>query len=219
MSTVESILPATAAAVAAPRAVRRIAGALTLPLLFLVMLSGTLLVPFDSSADAAHQQAWIAAHAEGFGVLTVLELVSTVLLIGALLAVAGRTRDRGRIVGGFGVVVGTFGTIGMAAIAAHHLVQLALVGEPASVEVSVLSRVDAQVGPGLLLLLNAAPVALLLLAIALLRARLMPVPAFVLAAGFFVADYVPLPLGEVVPLLLGFAAFTWTAVVLLLRRA
>jgi hypothetical protein len=58
----------------------------------------------------------------------------------------------------------------------------------------------------------AAPLAMALYATAVWRAHLVSTPPFVLAVAFLVGEFVPLPGGELVPLVLGVVAFAWIAV-------
>ncbi len=76
----------------------------------------------------------------------------------------------------------------------------------------MVDQLDSAAGPAVLPLLMAAPVALVLFAVAGHRAGFVPLPALLLTIAFFVGELVPsLPGGELVPLLLELVALSWTA--------
>ena len=203
-----------------PGAVRRIAGAVSLPLMFVLLIIGNVLDPVDPSQHYARQQQALTGHESAMGASVVLQLIGAGVLIAVVLAIAGRTRGRGRIAAGFGVPITVIGAIAMVMTGLHGLFQLALLPQPVATAAAVLEQLDSLVGPMFLVLLFTAPVGLFVLALASWRAGFMPLPAFILAAAFLVGELTPvLPMGELIPVVLGLISFGWTAVVLLLRRA
>ncbi len=205
---------------ASPGAVRRIAGAVSLPLVFVLLIVGNLSEPIDYSAPYAQQQQALAGNETGMGFAVVLQLIAAGVMVAVILAIAGRTRGRGRIAAGFAVPIAVVGAISMVMTALHGLFQLALLPQTADTAAAVLGHLDELVGPAFLVLLFTAPVGLFLLALASWRAGFMPLPAFILAAAFLAGEFVPvLPMGELIPVVLGLISFGWTAVVLILRRA
>ena len=201
-----------------PTGVRRIAGALCLPGLFLSLLATGPLDPFDDQAAPAAQLGQVPGHVGLVRALGWVELLSAVLAIGVVVSWAGLTRGRGRGVANVGVVLGSLGSVGLALVGVHHWVLAALHGTPGGA--AALARLDHIAGPGIVVLMFATPLALLLLTIAGFRAGLVPVPALVLMVLFMLGELTPgLPGGELVPLLLGLAAQTWVAVALVRRDA
>ncbi len=141
-----------------------------------------------------------------------IELVAALLFGGLVLAFVGLTRGRGRGLGNAGAVFGVMGVVGMALIAVHHWLYVAVAPLPRGTAVAVVDRLDHAAGPEIFLLFVSAPIALLLFAIAGFRAGFVPVPALVLTIAFFVGELVPgLPGGELIPLLLLLVALSWIA--------
>ncbi len=202
-----------------PTGLRRVLGPLSLPALFLCLLATGPVDPFsDDGAAPSAQLPQMLGRVGDVRVMTVLELAAAVLMVGVVLFFAGGTRERGRGLGNAGVAVGAVGIIGLAFIAVHHLVMVALAGFAPATGAQVLDAIDEAAGPGIVALFMAAPVAILLLVIAGFRAGFVPLPALALACAFFVGELVPgLPRGELVPLLLGLVAAVWVAVTVLRR--
>lgn len=198
---------------AAPPRLRRITGAVCLPLLPLAMLATGPLDPFDDSAASVTQLRQMGGHVAQVRTLGLVEVIAALLLGGALLAFAGRTRVRGRGLANAGVVLGLLGAAGMVLVAANHWVFVAVSGLPQAQAAAVVDGLHQAGGPLVLVLLMSAPPALVLLVLAAYRAGLAPLPAVLLAAAFFAGELVPgLPGGEVGPLVLLLAALGWTAV-------
>jgi hypothetical protein len=197
-----------------PDGVRRIAGALCLPALFVALLATGPLDPFDDQAAPAVQLRQVPGHVGLVRALGWVELVSAALAVGVVLCWAGLTRGRGRGVANVGVVLGALGSVGLALVGVHHWVLAALDGAPGGA--AALTRLDEIAGPGIVALMFATPVALLLFTIAGFRAGLVPVPVLVLMVLFMLGELTPgLPGGELVPLVVGLVAQVWTAVALL----
>ena len=215
-------IPATTSAppieVGGPPRFRRLVGAACLPLLALALLSTGPLDPFDDSARASVQLGQLSAHVREVQVLGYVELLAALLFAGVVLAFAGHTRGRGRGVGNAGVVFGVLGVCGMALVAVHHWLLIAVSTVPTHEATRVLDKLDTVAGPAILPMMLSAPVALLLFAIAGRRAGFVPLPALLLTIAFFVGELVPgLPGGELVPLLLLLVAMAWIATELVRR--
>jgi hypothetical protein len=140
-----------------------------------------------------------------------LELLAATFAIGTIAAFLGVTRHRGSGLANAGAVIGIPGCIGMVLIAAHRLFIYALVSSHTPNPLQALDQVDAAVGP-IPILFFAMPVAMLLFAGAAVRARIAPPATLVLAALFFVLDFIPaLPEHEILQLGIGLLAFGWIA--------
>lgn len=202
-----------------PSGLRRVLGPLSLPALFLCLLSTGPVDPFsDDGATPSAQLPEMLGRVGDVRVMTLLELAAAVLMVGVVLFFVGGTRERGRGLGNAGAVVGALGVVGLAFIAVHHLVMVALAGLAPTTGAQVLDAIDEAAGPGVVALFFAAPVAILLFVIAGFRAGFVPLPALALGCAFFVGELVPgLPQGELVPLLLGLVAAVWVAVTVLRR--
>jgi hypothetical protein len=196
----------------------RAACALALPAFPLVLLASALVVPTDSTenavqlrAAAAHGPAWIAA--------ALLELLAAALLPFGVAAVTGAVRGRGRRLAVAGGVLGVLGSLGMAAISFRHAFVYGLADDGRSGALHALDRVDGAVGPIVLPLMFAAPIAIVLLAGAAARAAIAPrwLPAG--AFAFFVVDMLPLPAAEELQGLLGIATLATLARGLLRAQA
>jgi hypothetical protein len=214
MTTTTSVASTTSAPAERPTGVRRVAGALSLPALFLALLATGPLDPFDDQAKPAVQLVQGRGHLGEVRALGWVEVLAALLMVGVVLTFAGLTRGRGRGVGNVAVVVGILGSAGMTLVGLRHWLLASLEGQPNAAR--VVDRLDSVVGPGVLVLIFASAIALLLFAIAGFRAGFMPLPAFILMILFLLGELTPaLPGGELVPLLLGLAGFGWTAVALL----
>jgi hypothetical protein len=198
---------------------RRIVGALTLPALFLALLATGPLDPLDDNGSTAEQLRQAAGQLARLQTLALVEVAASILLVGVVLAFAGRTRGRGQVLGNIGVALGVPGALAMALIALHHVLLGVLATQTLAVGTQVLAGLDAAVIPLLLLMMFCGPISLAVLAGAGLRAGFVPLPAFVFAMLFGITDWIPaLAGGELIPLLFGLVGFGWTAVVLLRTR-
>jgi hypothetical protein len=200
----------------APPPFRLLVGAACLPLTVLALLATGPLDPFDDAAAPRVQLSQLAGHVDEVKLLGSVELLAALLFGGLVLAFVGLTRGRGRGLGNAGAVFGVMGVVGMALIAVHHWLYVAVAPLPRETAVGVVDRLDHAAGPEIFLLFVSAPVALVLFAVAGHRAGFVPLPAMVLTIAFFVGELVPsLPGGELVPLLLLVVALSWTAWTLL----
>lgn len=207
--------PARPADLGGPPRFRNVVGAASMPLMVLALMATGPLDPFDDQARASVQLGQLSGHVGEVKILGFVELLAGLLFAGVVLAFAGHTRGRGRGLGNAGVVFGILGVAGMALIAVHHWLYVAVSDLPRHDAVAVIDRLDATAGPAVLPMLMAAPVALVLFAIAGHRAGFVPWPALLLSIAFFVGELVPgLPGGELAPLVLELVALTWVAVTL-----
>jgi hypothetical protein len=211
--------PTTTAPETAPRTdrggpprFRHVVGALSMPALVLALLATGPLDPFDDQASATVQLGQLHGHVAQVRTLGWVELLAGALFAAVVLAFAGHTRGRGRGVANAGVLFGVLGTIGMALIAMRHWLLVSVDLLPRQQAVDVVDRLESTAGPGVLPLLVAAPVTLVLFAVAGHRAGFVPLPALLLTIAFFVGELVPgLPGGELVPLLLLLVSMSWIA--------
>lgn len=197
--------------------VRRIACALALPLLPLVLLIGTLIAPSDSTdngpqlaAAAAHGSRWVAAAA--------CELLGAVLLALAVTAIVGAVRDRGVGLANAGGMLGVLGSLGLCFISLHHWFIYALASTDSVTALHVLHRLDNSAGPIAFPMMFAGPISLVVCAAAAVRAGILPRWTIAGAVVFFVADMLPIPAAEEIQMIVGMATFGFAATRLLRPR-
>jgi hypothetical protein len=193
-----------------PTAFRRWAGALTLPLFFLALIVATLTDPLDDQGSNATQLRQAAAHLGSLKLTFFAELLAAGLFLAATMAVVGAVRRRGAGLANAGAVLGVVGGVGLSLIGMAHVDLYALVASGASDAERVLGSRDAAAGAVVPLFL-AAPLAVVLLCCAAVRARLAPWPLLVVVGAFVVLGVLPTPLGELPALVAGLVAYTWVA--------
>lgn len=159
----------------------------------------------NGDSSPARQLEYIVSHLDTIRVQVYFELLSPLFLLGMVFAIVGAIRFRGVWMAGAAAVLGVFGALAMTVGASVHLVVLLLVdaGAPKGAIEAVLS---VQLPDALFFLFFAAPMALLLLAAAAWRARVVTWIAFA-AVVVYVALDVAAILPEVVPLAIGLVAF------------
>lgn len=195
----------------APSAVRRWAGALSLPLLFAALVGATLADPLDDRAPVAEQVRHAAGHLPQLQLTFLFELLAAGLMIAATMTIVGAVRGRGSAVANAGAVLGTLGGVGLSLIAMAHLYLYAIIASGTGDAAAILAARDGAAG-ALVPLFFAAPLAVVVLAVAAVRARLVLWPVLVISGVFLVLEFVPvLPGGELFPLLAGLVAYTWIA--------
>jgi hypothetical protein len=199
---------------AGPSRTRLLVGAACLPTFFLALLATGLFDPFDDTARPSAQLAQLPGHVADMRPLGWIEIAAAVLLAGVTLTFAGHTRGRGRGLGNAGVVLGCIGVAGMTLQGVHHWLMGALAGVPHTTAAHVLDRLDTIAGPAVLLMFLAAPLAVVLFAAAGHRAGFVPLPALGLMVAFLAGEIVPLPGGELAPLVIALIAYAWIAVTL-----
>lgn len=197
---------------AGPSRTRLLVGAACLPTFFVALLATGLFDPFDDTAKPSAQLAQLPGHVGDMRPLGWIEIAAGVLLAGVTLTFTGLTRARGRGLGNAGAVLGCIGVAGMTLQGVHHWLMGALGGVPHATAAHVLDRLDTIAGPAVLLMFFAAPLALVLFAAAGFRAGFVPLPALGLMVAFVVGEIVPLPGGELAPLVIALIAYTWIAV-------
>jgi hypothetical protein len=194
--------------------VRRWAGALALPAFFLTLVGATLADPLDDAAGGATQVREAAGHLAAVKLTFAFELLAAVLLIAATMGIVGAVRGRGSGLVTGGSVLGVLGGVGLAAIGTSHVYLAALAASGTPDGAAILSARDAVAGP-LALLFFAAPLAVVFLCAAVVRAGLAPWPLLVVVGAFVVLELVPTPFGELPALIAGLVAGTWAASALL----
>ncbi len=201
----------------APSAVRRWAGALSLPLLFATLVGATFADPLDDRAAAVEQARQATGHLPQLQLTFLFELLAAALMIAVTMTVVGVVRGRGSAVANAGAVLGTLGGVGLSLIAMAHVYLYAIVASGTADGAAVLAARNA--GAGFVTpLFFAAPLALVVLAVAAVRARLVPWPVLVIIGVFLVLEVMPLlPGGELFPLLAGLVAYTWIALRIISR--
>jgi hypothetical protein len=190
--------------------VRRWAGALALPLFFLALLMATLSDPLDDQASNAVQLRQAAAHLGSLKLTFLAELAAAGLSVAATMAVVGAIRRRGAGLANAGAVLGVVGGVGLSLIGMAHVYLYALAASRIPDAQQVLSARDAAAG-GIVLLFLAAPLAVVLLCGAAVRARLAPWPLLVVTSAFVVLEVVPTPFDELPALVAGLVAYVWVA--------
>jgi hypothetical protein len=185
---------------------RRTACAIALFAFPLVFLTATLVSPTDST-DNATQLAAAATHGARWSAAALLELLAAALLPLIAAGVAGAVRNRGARLANVGAILGVLGTLGMAAIAFRHVFIYGLASIGSDDALHALDRVDHVFGPVALPLMFAAPLALIILAAAAVRAGLAPRWVIAGAVLFFISDMLPIPAAEEVQGIVGIATF------------
>jgi hypothetical protein len=204
----------------APTPVRRWAGALGLPAFFLALIGATLTDPLDDSADGTTQVHQAVAHLGALKATFALELLAAALMVAATMGIVGAVRARGAALAGAGAVLGVLGGVGLAMIGTGHVYLAALAQAGSTDAGQVVSARDSVAGP-LGLLFFAAPLAVVVLCAAVVRAGLAPWPLLVVVGVFVLLEVVPTPFEELPALIAGLVAAGWTATALVAadRRA
>lgn len=197
---------------------RRVAGAASMPLIFVSVIASNLIDKMDESGSAAEQVRQAHDHLATLRPLAVLELLAAVLGVGVIATFLGTVRGRGAVWVNVGAVLGALGVAGQALIGAHHLFLYALVKHDLPNAATVSHGLDQAAGP-VVVLFFALPIALVLFGIGAWRAGIVPVPGLVLVLLFLVTNAVPAggPL-ELIGLLIGLVAFGWIGWLLLRRE-
>jgi Domain of unknown function (DUF4386) len=186
-------------------AFRRRAGAMAIIGLFCLLLASTLLEPTDSHADSDQLRA-AAAHPGAMQASAWCEILAGVLAPVVVITLMHVVRRRGVVLAHVGGILGILGSVGGTMIGLHSLFIVALAGDGGGTGKAVLTRLD-HIASGIPVLFFALPVALAVLAVADVRARLAPRWVIPVAVLFVLADFVPAPGAEIVQLVLGMAAF------------
>lgn len=185
---------------------RQRAGALALVALFPALLISTAVDPLGDNHDNATQLHNAIGHSGAVVASAAFELLAAALAPVAVLWLVQVVHDRGRVLANIGGVLGIAGSVGMALIGIHQLFIAALADADPTHGTAVLNRLDHLAGPAVALF-SGVPIALVLLAIAAHRARLVRAWVLIAAGLFFVADFTPIPGAEIIQLLLGLATF------------
>jgi hypothetical protein len=193
---------------------RRIAGALALPAIPVVLLTGTLISPTDSTSNAPQLRA-AAAHAARWNIAAFCELLAAALFPVAAAGIAHVVRQRGRTLATIGAGLAGLGSIGLAAIGLRHLFIYGLATTPQATGLHVLDRVDHAAGPVIFPCMFAGPIALILLIGGAVRAGYVTRWAIAGAVLFFVADMLPVPAAEEMQGVIGLVTFGLVAMRLL----
>lgn len=197
-----------------PSATRRWAGAISLPLFFLVMIGASVSDPVqDETATPTEQLHQAAANLGRLHTTFLLELLGAALFAAATMAIVGAVRGRGSGIANAGAVLGVLGVVGLSLIGVNHVFMHALAASGTSDGVAILAARDHAAGP-LPVLFFAAPFAIVVLCVAAFRSGLVRWPLLIVAGAFLVLENVPTPFGEVPSLVCGLVAYGWIAVAL-----
>jgi hypothetical protein len=172
---------------------------------FCLLLASTLLEPTGSHANGDELRA-AAAHPGAMQASAWCEILASVLAPVVVIALMHIVRGRGVVLAHIGGILGILGSVGGTMIGLHGLFIVALADSGDGAGNAVLTNLD-RIAPALIVLFFALPVALTLLAVANVRAGLVPRWVIPVAALFVLADFVPAPGAEIVQLVLGLAAF------------
>jgi hypothetical protein len=189
---------------------RRWAGPASPIALFVALLVSTAFDPLGDNHDNAVQLHKATGHSGAVVASAAFELVAAAVTPVAVLWLVQLVRGRGRGLANAGGVLGVAGAVGMTMIGVHQLFVAALADVDASNGVTVLNKLDHLVGP-LPVLFFFVPLALVLLAIAVHRAGLVPLWVPVAAGVFFVVEFTPIPGAELIQLLVGLGVFATIA--------
>jgi hypothetical protein len=186
-------------------AFRRRASATAIVAFFCLLLASTLLEPTDSHANSDQLRA-AAAHPGAMQASAWCQILAGMLAPVVVIALMHIVRGRGVVLAHVGGILGILGSVGGTMIGVHGLFIVALADNGGGAGTAVLTRLD-QIAPAIIVLFFALPVALTLLAVADVRAGLVPRWVIPVAVLFVLADFVPGPAAGIVQLLLGLAAF------------
>lgn len=200
----------TAQAVDPASTFRRRVGAASIVGFFLALLGSSLVDPTDSHRNADQLRVAIG-HAGAMQAAAWFEVAAGILAPVAVLTMVHVVRDRGSRLAHAGAALGILGAPGMALIGIHRMFIVALAQGGGGSATAVLNRLD-HLAPAIGVLFFALPLAFVVLAGAVVRARLVPAAVLAAAIVFFLLDSVPLPGGEVIQQVLGLATFGWIAV-------
>jgi hypothetical protein len=186
-------------------AFRRRAGATAIIAFFCLLLASTLLEPTGSTANSDQLRA-AAAHPAAMQASAWCQILAGVLAPVVVITLMHVVRRRGVVLAHVGGILGILGSVGGTMIGVHGLFIVALAQDGGGAGNAVLTRLD-QIAPVIIVLFFALPVALTLLAVADVRAGLVPrwvIPAAVL---FLLAGFVPAAAAGIGQLVLGLAVF------------
>lgn len=185
---------------------RRWTAAISPTALFVALLASTAIDPLGDKHNNTVQLQKAAGHSGAVVASAAFELLAAALAPVAVLWLVQLARGRGRTLASVGGVLGLAGAVGMTTIGVHQLFIAALADAAPAHGVAVLNKLDHLVGP-LPLLFFLTPLALVLLAVAINRAGIVPVWIPAAAAVFFLIDFTPIPGAELIQLLLGLTVF------------
>ncbi|HUZ28668.1 MAG TPA: hypothetical protein VMU90_05470 [Solirubrobacteraceae bacterium] len=189
--------------------VRRRVGAASIVAFFVALLGSAIVEPTDSHTNADQLKAAIA-HPGAMQGAAWLNIAAGILAPLAVLTLMHVVRGRGRRLAHIGGALGIIGAPGMTLIGIHQMFIVALAQKANGNAAAVVNRLD-HLAPAVMILVWALPVAFVVLAGAIVRARLASPVLLVAAVVFFLLDSVPLPAAEVIQQILGLATFGWIA--------
>lgn len=192
---------------------RRRASAICLVLFFPTMIGATLADPLDDSASQPAQLGQAVGHLSQLHVTFLLEMLGALLFVGAAMGVVGAIRRRGAGWANGAGVVAALGAVGLSFISIAHIYLYALAASGTADGDRVLAARDSVAG-WVVPFFFAAPLAIVLLGAAAVRAGLAPWPLLVVVGVFAVLEIVPTPLGELPALVAGLVTFCWLALAL-----
>jgi len=190
-------------------AFRRRAGATAIIAFFCALLASTLAEPTDSHSNNDQLRAAVA-HSGAMQASAWCEILAGVLAPVVVVTLMHIVRARGTVLAHVGGILGILGSAGCTLIGLHGLFIAALAGQGDAT--AVLDRLD-HITPGVPVLFFALPIALTVLAVAVVRGGLAPRWVIPVSVLFLLTDFAPIPGAEVVQLVLGLAAFgriAWT---------
>jgi hypothetical protein len=186
-------------------AFRRRAGAATIIAFFCALLASTLLEPTASHANGDQLRA-AALHPGAMQAASWCEILTGVLAPVVVLTLMHIVRGRGAALAHAGGILGILGSVGGTLIGLHGLFIVALADQGGATGNAVLSRLN-HIAPAITVLFFALPIALVLLAAAVVRGGYAPRWVIGVAVLFLLTDFAPLPGAEIVQVALGLAAF------------
>ncbi len=199
---------------------RRVAGALSLPAVFLCLAVGTLIDPLDDSAAPGPTIDGAWGHAAAITTLAWVEMLTAVLTIAGLLTLVGAIRYRGAALANATGVLAVLTGIGLTAISFNHFVIAGLVGSglKGADAVTALSSFQTAGGP-VVILIMLPPLTYLIAALASWRAGLLPRAGLVLGVLFAMITSVSgSVLADIATIVVGLLLTGWMAKGLLGRR-
>ncbi len=186
-------------------AFRRRTGATAIIAFFCLLLASTLLEPTDSHANSDQLRA-AAAHPAAMQASAWCQILTGVLAPVVVITLMHIVRRRGVVLAHVGGILGILGSVGGTMIGLHGLFIVALAQDGGGAGNAVLTRLD-HIAPAIIVLFFALPVALTMLAVADVRAGLVPRWVIPVAVLFLLVGFAPVPGADFIQIALGLAAF------------
>ena len=186
-------------------AFRRRTGATAIIAFLCLLLASTVLEPTGSTANSDQLRA-AAAHPAAMQASAWCQILTGVLAPVVVITLMHIVRRRGVVLAHVGGILGILGSVGGTMIGLHGLFIVALAQDGGGAGNAVLTRLD-HIAPAIIVLFFALPIALTMLAVADVRAGLVPRWVIPVAVLFLLVGFAPVPGADFIQIALGLAAF------------